>query len=151
MKLKSLILSAVVMFSVSIFAQEDASAMSAKSATTRENKMDDAAKLLQMRITRVLQLDAATSAKLYTPALEFFKERSSAPTQVESATALSASRKLNDADLARMIEKRETAFKEILGAERYNALQKHIAEAKAKVISGEAFSQNPDAILLLDK
>lgn len=151
MKLKSLLLSTVVMFAVSVFAQEGTSELSAKSATTKESRIEEAAKLMQMRITRVLQLDAATSAKLYTPALEFFKERSSAPVSVEETSATSAKRKLNDADMTKMIEKRETAFKEILGTERYSILQKHIAEAKTKFVNGEAFSQNPDAILLLDR
>lgn len=156
MKLKTLIMMlAVSAFSFSAFSQTE---VAANSATAKRMSLEEAAKLMQMRITRVLNLDAATSAKLYEPALAFFKERealkSVAVKEVNANAAVASNMSTNNIspDIKKqkdeVIYKRDDAFKSILGNDRYNTLQAHIREVKHQA-EQEDLSSNPDAILMI--
>jgi len=145
MNCKYLLLLVSIVFSFSVFAQEATPAMGG-SSTAQKSTVDVAAQKMQMRITRILQLDEATSAKLYQPALEFFKEKTAA--SASTAEARMASSNSRSVALAASVEKRNAAFKTILGNEKYAALQKHIESAKATQAEGKAYSVNPDAILI---
>jgi hypothetical protein len=134
----------------SAFTQEvAANAKTATAIESKKNNVEEAAKNMQMRIARVLNLDAETAQKLYQPALDYFKERKAATNNLEPAIAAKAGKaNTDDEALARLAEKRNAAFKSILGQERFDALQKHIVEAKLKQAESKSFDINPDAILL---
>jgi hypothetical protein len=150
MNLTNILALFLLAFTLPAFTQEAAS--TAKTAAAVEYKkpnIEEAAKNMQMRIARVLQLDAETAQKLYQPALDFFKGKEAAIVKLEpSIAAKTGVAKTDDGTVAKLAEKRDAAFKSILGQERFDALQKHIATAKSKKTEAKTYDINPDAILL---
>jgi hypothetical protein len=152
MKVKIITMVACMSYVAASFSQASEPAPASKAAVSYESKVltpEDAAKEMQMRITRILQLDAETSGKLYLPALEYFKQKQAAVSTLAPATAAKVSAaKPNEDEVAKLINKRNAAFKEILGDTRYSQLQQHIAASKSKQPEIKSFAIEPDAILL---
>ncbi|MCS6819132.1 MAG: hypothetical protein RMJ53_06530 [Chitinophagales bacterium] len=140
----------LIFIATNIDAQENsASKPVLSSRATNAATPEDLAKRMQIRITRILRLEPETSNKLYTPSLEYFRQKQNiAGMEARTAESGLSAAKTNSSELAKLREIRENAFKQILGDSRYAELQQYLQNLRKQVEDGKYYTVNPDAILL---